>query len=333
MSLPVIDMAPLFGREEAPKQALARRIARACEEVGFFYVCGHRIRTDLMERLDAAARAFFALPTSEKARIDMARAGGAWRGWFGLHGELTSGRPDDKEGLYFGDELEPDDPRVRAGWLLHGANQWPSEPAELKPAVAAYVAEVSRVAEVLIQGVSLALGLDAQHFQRTYLAEPTRLFRIFHYPPTAPGAWGVGEHTDYGLLTLLLQDEIGGLEVKGRRGWLSAPPIAGTLVCNIGDMLERLTGGRFVSTPHRVVNTSGKSRLSYPFFYDPDFTAMMTPVSADQPIRSCEGRWDQEDLYAFQGAYGDYLAGRVGRVFPDLKAAVSTSSPGLIRPA
>ena len=324
MSLPVIDMAPLFGPDAPAQHAVARRIARACEEVGFFYVCGHGIGADLLERLDTAARAFFALPESEKARIDMARAGAAWRGWFPLHGELTSGRPDDKEGLYFGEELAADDPRVRAGWLLHGANQWPAAPADLRPAVTAYVARVSKVAEVLMQGVSLALGLDAAHLQQAYLARPTRLFRIFHYPPTPPGAWGVGEHTDYGLLTLLLQDPVGGLEVKSRRGWLSAPPIAGTLVCNIGDMLEHLTGGRFVSTPHRVVNAGGKDRLSFPFFYDPDFTALMTPVAGLGPQRPGEARWDTEDVHAYRGTYGDYLTSRVGRVFPELKAAVSS---------
>ncbi len=324
MSLPVIDIAPLFGTDEAQRRAVARRLGRACEEVGFFYVSGHGIRADLIERLEAAARAFFALPAPDKARIAMARAGAAWRGWFPLHGELTSGRPDDKEGLYFGEELAIDDPRVRAGWLLHGANQWPVAPADLRPAVTAYVAQVSKVAEVLMQGVSLALDLDGDHFHRAYLARPTELFRIFHYPPTPPGGWGVGEHTDYGLLTLLLQDRVGGLEVKSRRGWLSAPPIAGTLVCNLGDMLERLTGGRFVSTPHRVVNAASQDRLSFPFFYDPDFTAVMTPVFEDVPDTFGENRWDAEDPHAFSGTYGDYLTARVGRVFPDLKAAVST---------
>jgi isopenicillin N synthase-like dioxygenase len=251
----------------------------------------------------------------------MRRAGAAWRGWFPLHGELISGKSDDKEGLYFGDELAADDVRVRAGWPLHGANQWPKAPADLRPAVNAYLARVSRVAEVVMQGVLLALDLNPERFQEAYLARPTRLFRIFHYPPTPPGAWGVGEHTDYGLLTLLAQDQVAGLEVKGPRGWLSAPPIAGTLVCNIGDMLERLTGGRFVSTPHRVVNASGKDRLSFLFFYDPDFTALITPVLDAGQERHGEDRWDAEDVHAYSGSYGDYLTARVGRVFPDLKTA------------
>ena len=135
-----------------------------------------------------------------------------------------------------------------------------------------------------MEGVSLSLGLPADYFARTYTGEPTVLFRIFHYPARGPaeidwdGAWGVGEHTDYGLLTLLAQDRHGGLQVKGPNGWIEAPPIEGALVCNIGDMLERLTGGRFRSTPHRVLNRSGRDRLSFPLFFDPDFNARMQPL-------------------------------------------------------
>jgi isopenicillin N synthase-like dioxygenase len=172
-----------------------------------------------------------------------------------------------------------------------------------------------------MEGVSLALGLPADYFARTYLARPTQLFRIFRYPPTSPGGWGVGEHTDYGLLTLLAQDDVGGLEVKARSGWIAAPPIPVALVCNIGDMLERLTGGRFVSTPHRVVNRAGRERLSFPFFYDPDFAARMTPVPATARRRASGPRWDGADVHAYEGTYGDYLIAKVGRVFPDLKAA------------
>ena len=181
-----------------------------------------------------------------------------------------------------------------------------------------------------MEGVSLSLGLDADYFERTYTADPTVLFRIFHYPAKGPeaidwtGAWGVGEHTDYGLLTLLAQDEHGGLEVKGPDGWIAAPPIAGALVCNIGDMLERLTGGRYVSTAHRVMNTSGESRLSFPLFFDPDFEARMVAlpgaaVDAARVDADRRARWDAASVHLFDGTYGDYLLAKVGKVFPDLK--------------
>ena len=283
---------------------------------------GHGLSPDTVPRLEAQARDFFALPETEKARITMARAGKAWRGWFPLGGELTSGLADQKEGIYFGDELAGNDARVGAGWLMHGANLWPERPAELRVAVETYVAEVSRAAAALMQGVSLALGLESDHFAKTYLARPTTLFRIFRYPPSAPGGWGVGEHTDYGLLTLMAQDRWGGLQVRTDAGWMEAPPVAGTLVCNIGDMLERLTGGRFVSAPHRALNVSGQERLSFPLFYDPDFDAVMTPaVEVGAMSDRRQERWDGVDPKAFAGRYGDYLESKVGKVFPGLGAA------------
>jgi isopenicillin N synthase-like dioxygenase len=123
MSLPVIDMAPLFTGDAGAQSAVAAAIARACEDDGFFYVIGHGVGADTLARLEAEARGFFALPPAEKEAMSMARGGAAWRGWFPFRGELTSARPDDKEGVYFGEELGADDARVRAGWPLHGAPQ------------------------------------------------------------------------------------------------------------------------------------------------------------------------------------------------------------------
>jgi len=319
--LAVIDISPLFGDDSARRAAVAAAMADAARRDGFFYVTGHGVDSAVIARMDADARTFFALPQAEKARIAMAKGGTAWRGWFPLDGELTSGRPDQKEGIYFGEELGPDDARVRDGWPMHGANLWPARPAGLRSAVETYVAQTARAAGAMMQGFSLALGLPDQAFARTYLARPTVLFRIFRYPPARPGGWGVGEHTDYGLLTLLAQDDLGGLQVRADDGWIEAPPIPDTLVCNVGDMLERLSGGRFVSAPHRVVNRGGRERLSFPVFYDPDFEAVMTP--AVEPVGLGDrrrARWDGTDPNLFAGRYRDYLLRKVGAVFPDLKA-------------
>ncbi|HLI67051.1 MAG TPA: 2-oxoglutarate and iron-dependent oxygenase domain-containing protein [Caulobacteraceae bacterium] len=318
MSLPIIDMAPLFGAEASARAEVAKAIAAACEDDGFFYVVGHGVTSATLQRLEAEARAFFDLPLPEKEAIAMANGGPAWRGWFPLRGELTSGVPDNKEGLYLGEELPADDPRVAAGWPLHGANLWPAGAPGLRPAVATFMAEARAAAAALVEGVSLALGLDDRYFARHYLERPTLLFRIFRYPPTPPEAWGVAEHTDYGLLTLLAQDDAGGLEVRTRAGWRTAPPIPGALVCNIGDMLERLTGGRFVSTPHRVVNRTDRTRFSFPFFYDPDFAARMIPPPGVRTRAAAVERWDNADVHAVEGTYGEYLMAKVGRVFPEL---------------
>jgi isopenicillin N synthase-like dioxygenase len=254
----------------------------------------------------------------------MARAGSAWRGWFPLGGELTSGVPDRKEGIYFGSEHPPDHPRVLAGVALHGRNQFPDD-GELRTVVLDWLDALRPVADAVMRAIALGLGLPAEWFEQHLTDDPTILFRIFHYPPEPAGGvsatqWGVGEHTDYGLLTLLAQDQLGGLEVRALDGsWINVEPRPGAIVCNLGDMLERLTGGRYRSTPHRVRNTSGASRLSFPYFFDPswDATVPTLPLPATNNQGSHE-RWDGGDVLAWEGTYGDYLTAKVAKVFPEL---------------
>jgi isopenicillin N synthase-like dioxygenase len=280
-SLPVIDVAPLTGAgPDAACAAVAEQIQAACRERGFFYVTGHQVPADLLAGLGAASREFFSLPLEDKLEISMERGGRAWRGFFPVGAELTSGRADLKEGLYFGAELSGDDPRVQARIPLHGSNLFPRQVPQLRPLVLSYLDSLTSLAQAVLRGIALSLRLDAGYFALGYTADPTILFRIFHYPPSSPEAdsWGVGEHTDYGLLTLLAQDDNGGLQIATPEGWIDAPPIPGTFVCNIGDMLDRLTGGWYRSTPHRVRNVSGRGRLSFPFFLDPGFTAQVPPL-------------------------------------------------------
>jgi len=308
-SLPVIDLS-------RPLAEVASEIKKACTASGFFYVRDHGVPEKALREMDEAARRFFALPEPEKMEIAMARAGKAWRGFFPVGAELTSGRPDLKEGLYFGTESDVDLP-------LHGRNLFPAQVPELGPAVLSYMDAVEGVAQHVMRAIAVSLGLDAGYFHDNYTAHPTILFRIFHYPPSEPGGdedeWGVGEHTDYGLLTLLAQDSNGGLQVRTPQGWLDAPPIPGTFVCNIGDMLDRLTGGYYRSTPHRVRNTSGNERLSFPFFFDPDFHREVPPLPGRARLADDgQARWDGQDLRAFEGTYGDYLVAKVAKVFPDL---------------
>jgi polar amino acid transport system ATP-binding protein len=179
--------------------------------------------------------------------------------------------------------------------------------------------------------VALSLALPSDYFAARYTAEPLILFRLFNYPsravPAGNGAqWGVGEHSDYGLLTILLQDDVGGLQVKTPAGWIDAPPIPGSFVCNIGDMLDRMTGGLYRSTPHRVaISRSGRDRLSFPLFFDPNFFSRVQRIDglAGAPARDDSAeRWDRANVHAFNGRYGDYLLDKVGKVFPELRAQV-----------
>ena len=329
-SLPIIDVASLSG-SAADVARIGASLDRACCEFGFFYVTGHRIDPALSAQMISLAREFFVLPLEQKLTIAMAHGGRAWRGYFPVDGELTSGRPDRKEGIYFGTELRPDDPRVRAGLPLHGMNLYPPL-SGFRETLLTYIDQVTAVGQLLLRGIAVGLGLAPDYFLERYTRDPTVLFRIFNYPPSSADAHddelGVGEHTDYGLLTLLRQDEIGGLEIWHEDRWLPAPPVPDSFVCNVGDMLERLTAGRYVSALHRVRNVSTRDRISMPLFLDPSFDAVLAPIEALTPDSSArnrnrrERRWDNTDLAMISGTYGDYLLNKVSKVFPQLKAKV-----------
>lgn len=302
----------------------ATKLYKACTEYGFFYIVGHGIESLLMDRLQALSRQFFELPLAAKMQLRMELGGQAWRGYFPVGSELTSGQPDHKEGLYFGQELSLDHALVKAGTPLHGPNLFPSE-SGFKETVLTYMEQVTGVGHLLMRLVALSLKLKEDYFETLYTKDPLILFRIFHYPPdTDPkSSWGVGEHTDYGVLTILKQDDCGGLQVKTGSGWIEAPPVADSFVCNIGDMLDRMTGGLYLSTPHRVRNISGKSRYSFPLFFDPHFSSVVQPIFRERPpVDHQLQRWDQASVHSFKGTYGDYLLGKVAKVFPELKKVV-----------
>lgn len=334
-AVPIIDCAPwLAHRSDAqpPPAALAvcEAMHVACRDVGFFYIVGHDVPPAAAHALEAQSRIFFDLPVAAKLECAMSRGGRAWRGYFPVGDELTSGRPDLKEGLYCGTELAASDPR--AGVVpLHGANVFPDDGVPgLRPAVLGWMAHCARLAEALLEALAVGLlGLaHRRYFVERFAAEPTQLFRVFRYPAPAPDAaardeWGVREHTDYGILTLLRQDQSGGLQVKSWDGvWVDAPPLRESFVVNIGDMLELWTRGLYRATPHRVRNAAAHDRYSWPFFFDPSFdaplgpidTALLPPWPAGRP--PADARWDGASMDAVQGTYGQFVVAKVARVFP-----------------
>ena len=180
-TVPIIDIAPLV-HDTGERAAVATQIAHACREHGFFYIRGHGVYEALSEQLETLSHRFFAQDRAAKMAIRMERGGRAWRGYFPVGGELTSGRPDQKEGLYFGTELTPDDPRVRAGTPMHGPNLFPADLPKFRETVLEYMQALTQLGHTLMRGLSLSLRLDEGYFATHYTTDPLTLFRIFHYP-------------------------------------------------------------------------------------------------------------------------------------------------------
>jgi isopenicillin N synthase-like dioxygenase len=275
-ALPVIDISGLAAPDVARRAAVGRRIGQACRDRGFFYVTGHGVPQDLIDQTLAAARALFDLPDADKAAIDKSLSV-ANRGYEPLGGQTLEpgSAPDLKEGFYIGREAEP-------GGFNQGANQWPEALPDFAAVTLAYHAALTALAERLLAGLALSLDMPEDAFA-AFCRDPIAVLRLLHYPPqpaAMPGQ-GAGAHTDFGALTLLLQDGVGGLEVYDRAadGWTPAPPLPGAYVVNLGDLIARWTNDRYRSTPHRVVNRSGQRRYSVPFFFSgaPDYRIACLP--------------------------------------------------------
>ena len=321
--VPIIDIHALVTNSDDILQ-IGIELRNACTNHGFFYIKNHGISEQLQHKLEHLTHRFFELDEQAKLQISMSKGGRAWRGYFPIGNELTSGKPDLKEGIYFGAELHKDHVKVKTKTPMHGANLFPNTLPEFRRVVLQYMDELIELGHHLMKALAISLGLPKLFFREKYTHDPLTLFRIFHYPPPqipsfGNAEWGVGEHTDYGVLTILKQDNIGGLQVKSKSGWIVAPYIPGTFICNIGDMLDRMTGGYYRSTPHRVINKSGKSRYSWPFFFDPNWDVVVEPLPIE---KNSNKRWDNTDIHEFKDTYGNYVLSKVSKVFPELKQNV-----------
>jgi isopenicillin N synthase-like dioxygenase len=281
--VPVLDLSGLA--EGAPLAGLAHQLREACLGTGFFYVAHHGVAQSVIDGVFDATRRYFALPLEERLQD---RMDDRFRRGFMPQGinQHPGYAPDLKESYELALDLPLDDPAVVAGLPLHGPNRWPARHPWLREAAEAYFAATLALGKRLLRVFAASLDLPEDFFLQ-YCRKPMVQSRLFHYPPQLPShgadAFGVAPHTDYGMITLLTQDPIGGLELRTRAGeWVAAPFIPGTFVVNLGDLFKVWTNDLYVSNAHRVVNRTGRERYSIPTFFNLDYDA---PVAC---LPSCQ---------------------------------------------
>ena len=268
-SLPTLDLSAFDkGRDE--RRAFVERLREVARDAGFFYLAGHGIDPALIDRTLAAAHRFFALPEADKLAVEMIHSP-QFRGYTRPGREFTRGEPDWREQLDVGAERPalPAEAITQPWHRLQGPNQWPGALPELRPILLAYQDAVTTLALRVLEAFAVALEQPEDVFGPIHAPWPNQLTKIIRYPGRTAGDadQGVGAHKDGGFVTILLQDKVAGLQVEGRDGWIDAPPVAGTFVVNIGELLEIASDGFLRANVHRVVSPpAGGDRLSIAFF-------------------------------------------------------------------
>ena len=280
-NLPIIDMSSLqtgIGIKE-----LAGKVNEACKGTSFFLIANHGIPENIIDSAMQASRLFFEQPI--EARMKSLKDE-FHRGYLPFGTTQYPGQgPDLKDTFDVGIDLPLDDPQVKAGLPLHGPNQWP-DLENFRTPVETYFTAIHQLGLQLLEVFALSLNIDRQFFTQ-YYTKPTVLMRMMHYLPQSSSlssnSIGATAHTDFGLMTILNQDNLGGLEIQLLDGsWISAPSIPGTFVVNIGQLMARWTNDVYKATTHRVINRSNKERYSIPFFFNPNHYAKV------QCIPSCQ---------------------------------------------
>lgn len=307
-AIPVIDLAPLFGSDRAALEATAREIGTACETVGFFYIRHHGIPDSLIERTYEHSRRFHASAPALKQRVHVSHSPGS-RGWIPVSWEEQDGDPEmyrlveplpdndymSKPRLHEAFDLSldipHDDPDFLAGNIMLVPNQWPDWLPEFRAEVMAYFNAVMALGDRLFRAFAIALDLPEEFFVEKS-RKPTSQLRLLHYPandmPMNNDHLGIGAHSDFECFTILHHQAPGLQVMNAADEWVEAPPIPGTFIVNIGDLLEGWTNGRFKATQHRVVNV-GRERYSMPLFFAADYHTRVEPlpqfVSPENPAR------------------------------------------------
>lgn len=288
----------------------AEAIDAACRTNGFFYLRGHGVASDIITNAFERSAAFFALPEEIKAAYNIAHAHPHQRGYVPLYGEALDDAtpPDYKESFDLGVDLPIDHPDVVAGKLFSSPNVWPQLDG-FKDAISNYHDAMMTLSERLVRLTAEGLGLRADFFDAA-MRDPVGNLRLLHYPPSdqTDDNGGCGEHTDYGFMTILAQDEVGGLQIEDTDGqWLDIVPRPSEFVVNLGDLLTHWTGGHYQARRHRVVGGLAQDRYSIPFFLDPNVDANVSVVP------TCVSD-ETEDTYPSINA-GQYLQSRFDATF------------------
>ena len=303
--VPVIDIKKI--NSASNKIDIAKKLYKASTDLGFIYIKNHDISENLINDLRKDGLNFFRSSTDDKSKVLITKK---HRGWLGFGGAKMGdkAKPDLKESFIWG--YQYDDGSLPDDHQLRGVNKWPKFLPSLQQNAMSYFHQINELAKNLLTCFAMGLNLKENFFIRNCNAPLSRASLVY-YPdqPKEMGEmqFGVSEHTDFGLLTILCQDSVGGLQIKGLDGqWFHAPPIEGTLIVNVADLLSRWTGGIYKSTPHRVVNSSGQERLSIVLAFDPDPETLINPGE----IPEIEKNTNEEPITC-----GDYLIWRFNKAF------------------
>jgi isopenicillin N synthase-like dioxygenase len=290
-TIPVIDFGPAFRGEPGGLDAVAAQVRRACESIGFFYLAGHGVDQAIVDAAFGASREFHAMPMEEKLRL---RINENNIGYLPVNQSMQKAstvhkatRPNFNESFFVSHDRGADHPDIVAGTPLRGRNQWPNGHAAMHATMVTYMKTLDGVGARMLPVLARALALPADWFAPFFAGEAHITLRFLHYPPQETDdaeQFGQGPHTDNSFITILAREEVPGLAVRLPTGeWLPPPVIPGTFLVNLGNIMKRWSNDRFLSTPHGVLNDSGRDRYSIAFFYSP------RPDSMIECVPTCTG--------------------------------------------
>ncbi|TVY94298.1 2-oxoglutarate-Fe(II) type oxidoreductase [Lachnellula willkommii] len=332
---PILDFSVFYGNDEKAKARLVQDVKDCCLHNGFFQIVGHKIPAELQERTLKCVKELFSLPQEEKNKVNKDKT--TWnRGYENMGSQILEAgtRPDMKEGFYIGEEISKDHPYFVQKKLNSGPNQWPSglqDPKNFETTSMEYYNAMHGLAKDVLVVLSQTLDLEKDYFQ-AFATDAVATLRYLHYPPQPKDSdeklsRGIGAHTDFGSVTLLMQDEAAGLQVweKATNEWLDVAPTKGAYVVNLGNMFMRWSNDRYISNLHRVINKSGRERYSVPFFFsgNPDYVISCLPN-----CRKEGGAAKYPPTTVEEAVGGSYLASYgAAKTFKEQKAIPVTAQP------